>query len=162
MEFLFRETRNSARTGGTNRNIGDSIDVGGYVNRVFKVCQRRMNFCAKVLLVISKIARIFIPLAISIRGRGECYSYTRREAMLKNIGIDSYCTQCYARNWNREKLLSEIVHSESLGEILRIRGGKNEADLLAFRFIDITFMEISLLCKNIWLACVCVRKIFYI
>jgi hypothetical protein len=91
MEFLFRETRNSARTGGTNHNIGDSIDAGEYVNRVFKVCQRRMNFCAKVLLVISKIARIFIPLAISIRGRGECYSYTRRHAMLKNIGIDSYC-----------------------------------------------------------------------
>jgi len=44
MEFLFRETHNSART---NRNIGDSIDAGGYINRVFKVCQRCMNFARK-------------------------------------------------------------------------------------------------------------------
>lgn len=58
------------------------------------------TFCTKVLLVILKIARIFISLAISIRGHCGCYFYAVSIATLGNIGIHFYCTKIYIYKWN--------------------------------------------------------------
>lgn len=44
VKFPFYEKCNTTRIGGTNHTISDSIDIGGYVSRVFKVCQQCMNF----------------------------------------------------------------------------------------------------------------------
>lgn len=80
LEFIFRE-KCGTNIGRTNHTIRDPIDTGGNVSRVFKVCQfmAHETFCTKVLLVILKIARIFISLAISIRGCDGRYFYALKQ-----------------------------------------------------------------------------------
>lgn len=44
VEFMCCGKCPAAYIDGTNDTISDPIDIGEYVSRVFKVCQRRMNF----------------------------------------------------------------------------------------------------------------------
>lgn len=75
--------------GGTNHTISDPIDTDEYVSRVFKVCQRCMNFLHESVIGNFENCSYFY-FASYIDPRSWQALFLRGEAMLETTDMNSY------------------------------------------------------------------------